>query len=135
MLGGKGLSRIWRRFRVAIPTDSNCEIPRRLSEPFLCTRARTRDPIWRRREHSAKSLRKPRRKTISPGLASRQKEPAGRPAKNPYSRDRKEPAQNPLRMTHQYSHHKIGPAHWQARDNGLKFSGRPEGGAQSPEPA
>src|ERR1700693_3504085 len=100
MLVEKDLFRGWRRFRAAIPTDSGCETRRRLNEPFLCRRVKLGDRIWRRREHSAKSLQRLLRKTISPKLASPQKGPADRPARNPDSRDRKEPAQNPLRMTH-----------------------------------
>src|ERR1700722_907215 len=130
MLGGKGLFRVLRRFRAAIPRDSSCEIPRHLSEPFLCKLARSRDRIWRRREHSAKSLQRLRRKTISPKLASPQKGPADRPARNPDSRDTKEPAQNPLRMTPRFSRRRIGHAHWPARGAGLRLSARPEDGAR-----
>src|ERR1700721_3533044 len=127
MLVGTNLCRVWRRFRAAIPADSSCEIPCRLREPFLCRRARPGDRIWRRREHSAKSLQRLRRKTTSPKLASPQKAPADRFARNPDSLDTKEPEQNPLRITHRYFRRRIGPAHWQTRGGGLKFSDRPEG--------
>src|SRR5580698_2995446 len=108
MLVGTNLCRVWRRFRAVMPADR----------------------IWRRREHSAKFLPKLRRKTTSPKLASPQKGPADRRARNPDSLDTKEPEQNPLQMMHRYSRHRIGPAHWQARGDGPRFSDRPEGGAR-----